>query len=89
MGSKRVPVIQARPVKPAGTVHIPKDLGEVVRVVAVDRNTLFDCCWGIGYMPDSRTLDQHISQLRKRIERDPKNPTIIRTVHGVGYRYDG
>jgi two-component system, OmpR family, alkaline phosphatase synthesis response regulator PhoP len=55
----------------------------------VDRNTLFDACWGIDYMPDSRTLDQHISQLRKRVERDPKNPTIIRTVHGVGYRYDG
>ncbi|MCA9443162.1 MAG: winged helix-turn-helix domain-containing protein, partial [Candidatus Omnitrophica bacterium] len=34
-------------------------------------------------------LDQHISQLRKRIELDPKDPKIIRTVHGVGYRYDG
>jgi len=55
----------------------------------VDRNTFFDECWGMDYMPNSRTLDQHISQLRKRIERDPKNPTIIRTVHGVGYRYDG
>ena len=55
----------------------------------VDRNTFFDECWGMDYMPNSRTLDQHVSQLRKRIERDPKNPTIIRTVHGVGYRYDG
>lgn len=56
---------------------------------AVNRDTLFDVCWGIDYMPDSRTLDQHISQLRRRVERDPKNPTIIRTVHGVGYRFDG
>ena len=55
----------------------------------VDRNTFFDQCWGLDYMPNSRTLDQHISQLRKRIERDPKNPAIIRTVHGVGYRYEG
>ncbi len=39
-------------------------------------------------MPNSRTLDQHIAQLRKRIEVDAKNPTIVRTVHGVGYRYD-
>ena len=54
----------------------------------VDRNTFFDECWGIDYMPNSRTLDQHISQLRKRIERDPKNPAIIRTIHGVGYRCD-
>ncbi len=56
---------------------------------ALDRNTIFDAVWGINYYPNSRTLDQHISQLRKRIERDPGTPRIIRTVHGVGYRYDG
>lgn len=55
---------------------------------AVSRDILFDECWGQEYMPNSRTLDQHISQLRKRIETDPKNPKIIRTAHGVGYRYD-
>ena len=55
----------------------------------LDRNLIFDRCWGTDYFPDSRTLDQHISQLRKRIEIDPRNPVIIRTVHGVGYRYDG
>jgi DNA-binding response OmpR family regulator len=38
-------------------------------------------------LPNSRTLDQHISRLRKLIEKDPQNPEI-RTVHGVGYRYD-
>lgn len=54
----------------------------------VDRNRLFDACWGMDYTPNSRTLDQHISQLRKKIEIDPRSPTIIRTVHGVGYRYD-
>ena len=55
----------------------------------VDRDTFFDKCWGLDHMPNSRTLDQHISQLRKRIELNPKHPAIIRTVHGVGYRYDG
>jgi DNA-binding response OmpR family regulator len=54
----------------------------------VDRNTLFDHCWGQTYLPNSRTLDQHISKLRKLIEKDPQNPEIIRTVHGVGYRHD-
>jgi DNA-binding response OmpR family regulator len=54
----------------------------------VSRDTLFDECWGLNYLPNSRSLDQHISQLRKRIETDPKDPQIIRTVHGVGYRYD-
>jgi DNA-binding response OmpR family regulator len=55
----------------------------------LDRNTIFNHCWGEDYFPNSRTLDQHISQLRKRIEADPKSPTIIRTVHGAGYRYEG
>ena len=54
----------------------------------VDRNTFFDVCWDVDYLPNSRTLDQHISQLRKRIERDPQQPSIIRTVHGVGYRFE-
>lgn len=55
---------------------------------AVDRRTLFREAWDLDRMPSSRTLDQHISQLRKRIEVDPKNPAIITTVHGVGYRYE-
>jgi DNA-binding response OmpR family regulator len=54
----------------------------------LDRNTIFNACWGLDYLPSSRTLDQTISQLRKRIERDPKHPRIITTVHGVGYRYE-
>jgi DNA-binding response OmpR family regulator len=56
---------------------------------AVDRDQLFAKCWGYDFMPNSRCLDQHVSQLRKRIEIDHRDPTIIRTVHGVGYRYDG
>ena len=55
---------------------------------AVPRDELFNTCWGVDHMPNSRTLDQHISQLRKRIEIDPKSPRIIRTVQGVGYRFD-
>ena len=55
----------------------------------VDRDTFFNECWGLDFMPNSRTLDQHISKLRKRIERDHKNPAIIQTIHGVGYRFDG
>ena len=54
----------------------------------LDRNTLLDLCWGREYYPNSRTLDQHIAQLRKHIEADPANPTIIQTIYGTGYRYD-
>ncbi len=54
----------------------------------VDRNTMADEVWGVDYFPESRALDQHISQLRKRVEKDPANPRIIRTVHGAGYRFE-
>ena len=55
---------------------------------AVTRDELFDCAWGRDYMPNSRSLDQYVSSLRRKIELDPANPRIILTVHGVGYRYD-
>lgn len=54
----------------------------------IDRDTLLDHCWGAHVMPESRTVDQHIAGLRKKIETDPKNPEIIKTVHNAGYRYE-
>ena len=54
----------------------------------IDRNALLDHCWGTHIMPESRTVDWHISQLRKKIEKDPANPQIIKTLHGIGYKYE-
>jgi DNA-binding response OmpR family regulator len=56
--------------------------------VVLDRNRIFDEVWGYDFLPNSRTLDQLVSKLRRRIERDPKSPALIRTVHGAGYRYE-
>jgi two-component system alkaline phosphatase synthesis response regulator PhoP len=53
----------------------------------VHRDTFLDRCWGLDYFPESRTLDQHIAQLRRKIEADPAAPALIETVRGVGYRY--
>lgn len=54
----------------------------------VARDLIFNVCWGYTHVPNSRTLDQMVSQLRNRIERDPKNPRIVQTVYGAGYRYE-
>ena len=54
----------------------------------VTRADLFRMAWEESHVPNSRTIDQTISQLRKRIERDSKNPQIILTVYGVGYRFE-
>ncbi len=56
---------------------------------AVSRDAFLDRCWGLDYFPDSRTLDQHVLLLRKKIERDPSKPELISSVRGVGYRYLG
>jgi DNA-binding response OmpR family regulator len=53
----------------------------------LSRDMLLDVCWGLDYMPESRTLDQHIAKLRKKIERESEE--IIETVRGVGYRWRG
>ncbi len=52
------------------------------------RDALLNAVWGIDYFGTTRTLDQHVAQLRKKIEGSPGEPSPIATVHGVGYRYD-
>ncbi len=54
----------------------------------LSRDQLLNTVWGIDYYGTTRTLDQHIAQLRKKIEPDPSTPCFIKTVHRVGYRYD-
>lgn len=49
---------------------------------------IFRTIWGTDSMGDIRTVMVHISNLRKKIEPDPKNPTYIQTIKGVGYRFD-
>lgn len=53
----------------------------------LSRDFLLDAVWGIEYMGTTRTLDQHIAQLRKKVETGDV-PAIL-TVHGVGYRFSG
>ncbi len=53
----------------------------------MSRDALLNAAWGRHYFGTTRTLDQHIAQLRKKIEADPADPRAILTVHGIGYRY--
>lgn len=52
----------------------------------VGRERLLAHVWGYGPQISTRTLDVHIGRLRRKIEVDPKQPHIITTVPGVGYR---
>ena len=57
------------------------------RVVA--RDTLLDEVWGKEVYVAPRTVDKHVSELRKKIEDDPRAPKHILGVRGVGYRFKG
>jgi len=54
----------------------------------LSRDRILNAVWGIEYGGTTRTLDQHVAQLRKKIEPDPARPRFLTTVYGVGYRFE-
>lgn len=66
---------------------------ELLRVLAehpgwvYSREELLESVWGYSYLGDSRLVDVHIANLRKKIGDDPSDPQFIRTVRGVGYKF--
>jgi two-component system OmpR family response regulator len=54
-----------------------------------NREALLEKVWGYDFAGDTRTVDVHIRWLRQKIEVDPNNPEYIKTVRGVGYKFEG
>jgi two-component system alkaline phosphatase synthesis response regulator PhoP len=54
----------------------------------VTRNELLSEVWGYSHIPNTRTVDNHVARLRKKIEEDIDAPVHVVTVHGLGYRFD-
>lgn len=55
----------------------------------VTRRVLLDKIWGYESYPTTRTIDNHVLKLRKKIEDDPSHPEHILSVYGEGYRFMG
>jgi len=53
------------------------------------RELLLELVWNYDYLGDSRLVDAAIQRLRAKVEDDPKQPELIKTVRGVGYRFGG
>lgn len=53
-----------------------------------NRTQLIDKLWGDDFFGDERVVDTHVARLRKKIEPDPAHPTFIKTVVGVGYKFE-
>jgi two-component system alkaline phosphatase synthesis response regulator PhoP len=59
----------------------------VHRDAAISREELLDKVWGYNSIPNTRTVDVHIAQLRQKIEDNPKEARYIVTVYGCGYKF--
>ena len=57
------------------------------RGIAYTRDELLNAVWGYEYSCETRTVDVHIRQLRRKVEIDDANPLLIETVRGRGYRF--
>ena len=73
-------------------IKLPNREFELLKFLAMNPNIvfskeqLFEKIWGYAYMGDSATVMVHINRIREKIEDDSKNPKILETVWGAGYR---
>ena len=73
-------------------IKFPNREFEILKFLAMNPNIvfskeqIFEKIWGYDYMGDSATVMVHINRIREKIEDDSKNPKILETVWGAGYR---
>ncbi len=75
-------------------VQLSRYEAEILRMLierrgeVVSRQDLLRKVWGYVHLPTTRTVDNHIARLRKKLEKDVENPIHVVTVHGLGYRFE-
>jgi DNA-binding response OmpR family regulator len=78
---------------PNGTHHLTPMECRLLRVFMLNRGQVISRAflmkevWQTEYLDDMRTLEVHVSWLRKKIEADPRRPRYLRTVRGMGYGF--
>jgi len=76
-------ILHLRPKEAALLALFMRNPGKVL-----SRREIMKEVWETDYVGDTRTLSVHVRWLRKRIEDDPSKPRFLRTVRGVGYRFE-
>jgi len=74
------------PLRPKEAALLAMFMNNPGRVLS--RQELMKEVWETDYMGDTRTLSVHVRWLRTKIEDDPSSPRVLRTVRGVGYRFE-
>jgi DNA-binding response OmpR family regulator len=55
----------------------------------LERQRIVETIWGAGFFGDTSDLNSYILHLRQKLESNPHRPRLIRTIHGIGYRFEG
>ncbi len=92
VGDLRILVNSWKVYKNGEEIRFPNKEFELLKFLASNPNIvfskeqLFEKIWGYDYVGDSATVMVHINRIREKIEEDSKNPKILETVWGAGYR---
>src|SRR5258708_11672808 len=94
IGGARIDFVKQTAVRQGNPIHLTAKEFAMLRLLAespgepVSRERFLDVVWGYAAFPTTRTVDNHIASLRAKLESNPERPRWIRTVHGVGYRFE-
>lgn len=93
-GDARVDLIKQTAFKGKKPFHLTAKEFAMLRLMAesagqpVSRERFLDIVWDYTAFPTTRTVDNHIASLRRKLERNPNEPRWLKTVHGVGYKLE-
>lgn len=94
VGSITLDVTQKRAICDNKQIQLTPRLVKLLKILmehpgeVVEREAMFREAWETDYTADTRSLDVHMSWLRRAIEDNPRHPKYIKTIRGVGYRLD-
>jgi DNA-binding response OmpR family regulator len=93
-GDARVDLIKQTAFKGKKPFHLTAKEFAMLRLMAesagepISRDRFLDVVWDYTAFPTTRTVDNHIASLRRKLERNPDEPRWFKTVHGVGYKLE-
>lgn len=93
-GDVQIDFVQQTAMRKRKAVHLTAKEFAILRLLAeaqgepVSREKFLDVVWGYAAFPTTRTVDMHVASLRRKLEKNPDDPRWLRTVHGVGYRWE-
>jgi len=93
-GDARVDLVKQTAFKGRKPLHLTAKEFAMLRLMAesagepISRDRFLDIVWDYTAFPTTRTVDNHIASLRRKLERNPDDPRWFKTVHGIGYKLE-